>query len=82
VGLVSWLDPHMIPIVALLCVGISATHLTNIRRLVAGKEGGVVRPVRWNRRPKSLPAEVLEQSPAGEAGGPEAWPADELRDGS
>ncbi len=72
-GLASWLDPQMFPVVALLCLGISITHLANIRRLVRGEEKQVVRPVRWNRGQQAPTADVLDQSPAGSAGGPAAW---------
>ena len=73
IGLASWIDPEMIPVVALLCLGICITHTANIRRLLRGEESQVLRPVRWNRAKPNTTVDVLEQSPAGSVGGPSMW---------
>jgi len=59
------LDPHVLPAVLVLALGVATTHTANIRRLVRGEERQVVRPVRWNRHPTPTPAELLRQGPAG-----------------
>ncbi len=66
VALSWWMRPAVLPIAALLALGIAVRHLTNIRRIVRGEEQQVIRPVRWNRREGQPTAEeVLSQGPAG-----------------
>ncbi len=71
--LVTWLDPSILGVVVVLVAGIVATHTANIRRLIAGEEAAVVRPVRWGRRKELDPAELLAQGPAGPFGAPPLW---------
>lgn len=69
-ALAWWLDPGVVPVVVALAIGIVATHVPNLRRLVRGEETAVVRPVRW-RHGTAAPAErptsdqVLREGPAG-----------------
>jgi glycerol-3-phosphate acyltransferase PlsY len=71
VALAAWLDPAALPVVGVLAVGIVATHVSNVRRLLRGEEGTVVRPVRWGRSPATSAAptvdQVLREGPAGRA---------------
>ncbi len=64
----AWLDPVALPVMLLLGAAIFATHTSNIRRLVAGEEGAVVRPVRWGRKRVLPPTaeQVLAQGPGGQ----------------
>jgi acyl phosphate:glycerol-3-phosphate acyltransferase len=74
VALAAWLRPGVLPVAALLALGIAARHVANIRRLVRGEESQVVRPVRWNRRTDTLtPEEVLAQGPAGTEASVPLW---------
>ena len=63
----AWLSLHALPAILILAVGIVLTHTPNIRRLVAGEEASVVRPVRLGtRKDGELTAEeALAQGPAG-----------------
>lgn len=67
IGFAIWLDPPVAPVVGALALGVVATHVPNLRRLLQGEERPVVPPVRWgrvgseNRDPRAL----LEQGPAG-----------------
>jgi glycerol-3-phosphate acyltransferase PlsY len=69
VGLVSWLDPEVLPVVVALALGIVLTHVPNLRRLVRGEESTIVRPVSWRRtaaapdRPSA--DQLLREGPAG-----------------
>jgi acyl phosphate:glycerol-3-phosphate acyltransferase len=67
IAIAAWLDPPMVPIVAAMAIGVVATHVPNIRRLVRGEEGTVVRPVRWVRagHEQGDPSALLHQGPAG-----------------
>ena len=65
VGLCAWWSPNTIPGVALLAVGICLTHVSNIRRLMAGEESQVVHSVRWGRPAAADAATVVEQGPGG-----------------
>lgn len=67
VALAAALDPRLLPVVALLGVGIVLTHVPNLRRLVRGEEGAVVRPVRWGRASAVQvdPELLLHQGPTG-----------------
>lgn len=60
-------DPTMLPVVGMLGLGILATHVPNVRRLVRGEEGAVVRPVRWGRASEMQvdPELLLRQGPTG-----------------
>ena len=69
VGISAWWSPEIIPVVGLLAVGIVVTHLSNIRRLMAGEERQVVRSVRWGRKNDDV-ASVVEQGPGGRAPSP------------
>jgi glycerol-3-phosphate acyltransferase PlsY len=62
-----WLDPPLTPYVAALALGVVATHVPNLRRLLQGEERPVVPPVRWNRAASEHrdPRAMLEQGPAG-----------------
>jgi acyl phosphate:glycerol-3-phosphate acyltransferase len=88
VGLVAiswWVDPPIVPIAAVLAVGVLVRHLANIGRLVRGEEKEVVRPVRWGKRTTDVPtaAEVLAQDPAGGDAPTTLWkdpPPDPLRE--
>ncbi len=75
IGLSWWLDPSLVPVVALLFLGILTTHVPNIRRLIRGEESTVVRPVRWSRASTETErtADLLEQGPAGTDHGPAVW---------
>lgn len=61
------LDPRLLPIVALLGLGIVLTHVPNLRRLYRGEEGTIVRPVRWGRASavEPDPEALLQQGPTG-----------------
>ncbi|MCA9566897.1 MAG: glycerol-3-phosphate 1-O-acyltransferase PlsY [Myxococcales bacterium] len=76
VSLVGWcllLDPRATWVVVFLALGIAYTHTSNIRRLMAGEETQVVRPVRWGRKKQVGAAELLEQGPAGRNDAPPVW---------
>jgi glycerol-3-phosphate acyltransferase PlsY len=73
IGWSLWLDPRATPVVLFLAGGIAYTHVSNIRRLMAGEEAQVVRSVRWGRRNAPDAADVLEQGPAGDASAPPVW---------
>ncbi|MEZ4237138.1 MAG: glycerol-3-phosphate acyltransferase [Myxococcota bacterium] len=67
IGVALWLDPWVAPVVVGIGLAVMATHVPNIRRLVRGEEGSVVRPVRWGRA-SALPPEpgvLLQQGPTG-----------------
>src|SRR5690606_8342771 len=85
------LQPSATLVAALLAVGIVLSHTDNIRRLLAGDEVAIIRPVRWGRgRPveRVEPAALLEQGPGGAGtAAPELWrrpeaPADAGEDAS
>lgn len=67
IGFALWLDPWVAPVVVAIGLAVMATHIPNIRRLIRGEEGSVVRPVRWGRvsavRPD--PDVLLHQGPTG-----------------
>lgn len=68
VGALWQLDPQVLPIGALLSFGIFVSHSANIRRLVAGDEAAIVRPVRWGRAGTDKaedPALLLTRGPSG-----------------
>jgi glycerol-3-phosphate acyltransferase PlsY len=67
--LAGTLDPEVLPAVALLGVGIVATHVPNIRRLMRGDEDMVLRPVRWGRA-TNVPADAEALLAQGPDGGP------------
>ena len=74
VGLVAWLTPGVLIIVLCLAMGIAVRHYANIRRLMAGEEQAVIRPVRWRRGTEGRSAEAaLGESPAGESALPPLW---------
>jgi acyl phosphate:glycerol-3-phosphate acyltransferase len=67
IGIALWLDPWVAPVVVAIGVAVMATHVPNIRRLLRGEEGSVVRPVRWGRA-SALPPDpemLLQQGPTG-----------------
>ncbi|MEQ1506740.1 MAG: glycerol-3-phosphate acyltransferase, partial [Myxococcota bacterium] len=49
IGLAAWLAPSLVWVVVAIGVGVAATHVPNVRRLIRGEEGAVVRPVKWGR---------------------------------
>lgn len=65
VGFCAWWAPETLWMVGLLAIGIGVTHLSNIRRLMAGEESQVVRSVRWGRQTTVDAASVVEQGPGG-----------------
>lgn len=73
-GFAWWFDARLVPIIAAVGVGVVATHIPNLRRLVRGEEGTVVRPVRWSRASRALPdpEALLHQGPTGGPAVP-AW---------
>lgn len=73
IGWSYWLDPAAMPVVLFLAAGITYTHVSNIRRLMAGEEAQIVRSVRWGRRQELDPAALLEQGPAGSTVAPPVW---------
>lgn len=70
VGLCTWWAPHTVPGVVVLAIGIGITHISNIRRLMAGEEAQVVRSVRWGRKVNDDVASIVDQGPGGKAAGP------------
>ncbi len=82
VGFSWFLQPEVVPVVVLLALGIGFTHISNIRRLMRGQEGQVVRPVRWGRAsdaPEGSDARTLmEQGPAGTPSAPAVWKEESL----
>lgn len=73
IGWSYWLDLSAMPVVLFLAAGIAYTHVSNIRRLMAGEEAQIVRSVRWGRRQVPDPAALLEQGPAGSNTAPPVW---------
>jgi glycerol-3-phosphate acyltransferase PlsY len=74
--LLAWtLDPEVVPAVALLGIGIVATHVPNIRRLLRGNEDMVLKPVRWGRA-TAVPADAETLLQQGPDGGPPSDPWD------
>ncbi|MCO4744970.1 MAG: glycerol-3-phosphate acyltransferase [Proteobacteria bacterium] len=75
VAATAWMSPWAIPLVVLIGVGVALTHVSNIRRIVAGTETTIVRPVTWGReRPEDAEArDLLEQGPAGRKAREESW---------
>jgi glycerol-3-phosphate acyltransferase PlsY len=70
VGVIWQVDPTILPLGLLLAVGIFVSHTANIRRLIAGDEAAIVRPVRWGRAGNNQaedPTLLLERGPAGGA---------------
>jgi glycerol-3-phosphate acyltransferase PlsY len=67
IAIAMWFDPPMVPVVAAMALGVIATHVPNIRRLIRGEERPVVRPVRWARagHERSDPTALLHQGPSG-----------------
>jgi acyl phosphate:glycerol-3-phosphate acyltransferase len=66
--LIAWgFHREMVPIVAAMALGVIATHVPNIRRLIRGEERAVVRPVRWVRagHENGDPTALLHQGPSG-----------------
>jgi len=66
--------PEVVPSVVLLGIGIVATHVPNIRRLLRGDETTIIKPVRWGR---GAPAQddvsaLLQQGPGG-GPAPPSW---------
>jgi glycerol-3-phosphate acyltransferase PlsY len=82
VGFAWFLQPDVVPVVILLALGIGFTHVSNIRRLMRGQEGQVVRPVRWGRAsdgPDGSDARsLLEQGPGGTPSAPALWKEESL----
>lgn len=77
VGLALLLQPDAVGVAVVLALGILQSHVGNIRRLVAGDEKAILRPVRWGRGARQEapdPAEVLALGPAGTLA-PEPWRA-------
>lgn len=70
VGISAWWSPAVIPVVAVLAVGIVVTHLSNIRRIASGQESQVVRSVRVGRKNAADGASVVEQGPGGRGPSP------------
>jgi hypothetical protein len=63
-----WLDRSVVPVAAVLAVGIAARHVSNVRRLMRGEEAPVV-----GAGPKAeTAADLLGAGPAG-APAPPAW---------
>lgn len=75
IGWCAWLDPPAVAVVLFLAVGIAFTHTSNIRRLMAGEEAQVVRPVRWGRQKEPDAAALMEQGPSGQGAPPPVWRA-------
>lgn len=71
VAVAAWVDRGLLPVVAVLCLGILTTHVPNIRRLIRGEENTVVQPVTWGRDTGKA-TQHLSQGPAGGAA-PAQW---------
>jgi len=71
----SWLAPEALPVVAALGLGVAATHIPNMRRLIRGEEEQVLRPVRFSRGATDGPSveQLLEQGPGGTSAGTAQW---------
>lgn len=65
---------EVLPAVFLLGLGIVATHVPNIRRLLRGDEASIIRPVRWGRGATATDdvAVLLQQGPGG-GPAPPSW---------
>jgi acyl phosphate:glycerol-3-phosphate acyltransferase len=71
VVLCALLDPASLPLVICVAAGIAITHTANVRRLIAGREGPVIRPVSWGKPADRVdPSDLLSQGPAGGAAPP------------
>lgn len=68
------IHPEVLPAVVLLGIGIVATHVPNIRRLLRGDETTIIRPVRWGRGAAATEdvAVLLQQGPGG-GPAPPSW---------
>lgn len=77
VGAMTWWRLDALPAALLLGVGVVQRHVPNIRRLVAGDEAAILRPVRWGGAATATEddaAAALSVGPAGEAGrAPDLW---------
>ena len=67
------LDSGILPVVLVLSIGVTATHIANIRRLMRGEESPVVRSVRYKRSTPQSARDALEQGPGGNVNPPPAW---------
>lgn len=67
------LDMAIVPLVMVLSLAVTATHIANIRRLMRGEESPVVRSVRYNRTSPQSARDALDQGPGGNANPPPAW---------
>ena len=65
VGATRYWDPQHLVIASLLCIGVVAMHSSNIRRLIAGREDRILRPVRFGRSEPMDVTSLLDQGPAG-----------------
>lgn len=67
IGFALWLDPPIAIVTAILSLGVVATHVPNLRRLILGEERPVIPPVRWGRAGSEQrdPRALLEQGPSG-----------------
>jgi glycerol-3-phosphate acyltransferase PlsY len=67
--------PDLALFVLLLAAGIVYAHMQNIRRIAAGEEEAVVRPVRWGRKAvdEEDVAALLDAAPGGAGEPPPLW---------
>ncbi|MCB9683038.1 MAG: hypothetical protein H6733_16360, partial [Alphaproteobacteria bacterium] len=76
-GAMAWLQPATLGIGVVLGLGIVHAHVGNIRRLIAGDEAAILRPVRWGRSKEADGTDasaVLAHGPAGAAvAAPALW---------
>ena len=72
-GLTAFFAIDRALVVAAFACGIVVTHASNIRRLMAGEEHQVVRPVRVGRAEGPSPVELLEQGIVPEAPAEPVW---------